>query len=133
MAMMPIFALIKGNKIHNNTIGGFNNRWAGGGAKLIGNERTILEDNEVYDNHGAGLWCDIECRDIVIKNNCIHHNQENGIFFEISSGAEIFGNRVFHNGYGFPDWGWGSGIIRERFRFVTMSSYKMRPRVQHTH
>lgn len=103
--------LIQRNKIYNNTIGGFNPRWAGGGVKLIGNYDTILELNEVYDNVGPGLWCDIECRDIVFRDNCLYDNSSNGIFFEISSGAKIYGNRVFGNGFGYADWGWGSGIL----------------------
>lgn len=103
--------LIQGNRIYNNNIGGFNYRWAGGGVKLIGNHGTVLELNEVYGNVGPGLWCDIECRNIIFRDNCLYDNVSNGIFFEISSGAEIYRNRVFNNGFGYSAWGWGSGIL----------------------
>jgi parallel beta-helix repeat protein len=46
----------------------------------------------------------------VVTNNRVHHNDRDGIFFEISSGARIEGNSVWNNGSGFAAWGYGAGI-----------------------
>lgn len=102
---------IVNNRVFNNTIGGFNYRWAGGGMKLIAWEDAVVKGNHVFDNIGPGIWCDIECRNVTIAANCAWGNAGSGIFFEISSGAEIRDNVVFQNGWDYSPWGWGAGIL----------------------
>lgn len=103
--------LVQANKIHANNTEGFSTGWEAGGLKMALAKDLTLDANEVYDNKGPGLWCDIDCENVTYSNNRIHHNQNAGIFFEISDGAKIYGNKLWENGWGYRDWGWGAGIL----------------------
>jgi hypothetical protein len=103
--------LIKGNRIHHNNTDGFNPAWEAGGLKAALTVNSVWEDNDVYNNNGPGLWCDIKCRGLVVAHNRVHDNvKAPGILFEISDGAKIFGNSAWNNGRGLA-WGWGGGIV----------------------
>lgn len=104
-------ALVQDNWIHHNNTEGFDPGWEAGGMKMALMRSLTAEGNEVYRNDGPGLWCDIDCTDAIYSNNRVYHNEGPGLFFEISSGARIFGNVVWENGWGFPAWGWGAGIL----------------------
>ena len=106
-----IGAKIVGNRIHHNQTEQFETGWEGGGLKMTLQDGLLLAGNEVDNNAGPGLWCDIDCADITISSNRVHHNHQMGIFFEISDGARIDGNSVWENGWGFTAWGWGAGIL----------------------
>lgn len=99
------------NSIHDNNSAGFDPFWEAGAGKASRVRGLILEDNSVSRNRGPGLWCDIDCRDVTVSGNRVDHNEQSGIFFEISSGAQIAGNVVWENGWSRPDWGWGAGIL----------------------
>jgi nitrous oxidase accessory protein NosD len=103
--------LVQGNRIHDNNTEGFDCGWECGGLKTALQTRLTIDNNEVDHNLGPGLWCDIQCRDVVFSNNRVHHNSNTGISFEISTGAKIFSNRVWENGWSFTAWGWGAGIL----------------------
>jgi parallel beta-helix repeat protein len=103
--------VLRNNRIYANNTAGFDPEWEAGGVKATVQTGLRLEGNEVYDNAGPGLWCDIYCRDIVVTDNRIHHNSHAGIFFEVSTGATIRGNRLWENGWGKAVWGWGAGIL----------------------
>ena len=81
-----------------------------GGGKAMASRRVTFDSNIVEYNHGPGIWFDSGVVDVAATNNRIHHNDREGIFFEISNGAEISGNAVWENGFGFPAWGYGAGI-----------------------
>jgi nitrous oxidase accessory protein NosD len=81
-----------------------------GGGKAMASRRVTFDSNTVAYNHGPGIWFDGGMVDIVARNNRVHHNDREGIFFEISNGAEITGNAVWENGWGFAAWGYGAGI-----------------------
>lgn len=104
--------LVQGNKIHDNNTEQFDPAWEAGGVKfayLVTN--LTYNNNEVYQNDGPGLWCDINCRDIIISNNRVYQNRESvPIFFEISDGTKIFGNKVFQNTNSIG-WGFSTGIL----------------------
>ena len=102
--------VLRNNRIYANNTAGFDPGWEAGGVKATRQTGLLMEGNEVYDNAGPGLWCDIDCRSITVRDNRVHHNDREGILFEISSGARISGNAVWNNGYGFAAWGWGAGI-----------------------
>jgi hypothetical protein len=103
--------LIQSNRIHDNNIDGFLPGWEAGGLKAAQVSNSTWDSNEVYDNIGGGLWCDMDCRDITISNNRVYRNvQGAGIMFEISDSAKIFGNSAWSNGSGLG-WGWGAGIL----------------------
>ena len=103
-------AVVRGNRIHSHNLDQeVDWEWEAGGLKLTKAVRALVEGNEVYDNHGPGLWCDIRCRDVTFRANRVHGNAGPGIWWEISTGAEISGNVVWNNGFGKPRWGWGWG------------------------
>ena len=102
---------ISGNRIHDNNTEGFQTGWEAGGLKAAVSTNLVLSDNEVYNNDGPGLWCDIDCRNVTFARNRVHHNTKVGIFFEISDGALVADNVVWENGWGSRAWGWGAGIL----------------------
>jgi parallel beta-helix repeat protein len=107
--------LIEGNEIYENNIYGFDAGWEAGGVKAGKVERITLRGNHVHDNYGSGLWCDIDCRNVLFENNLVERNSDAGIFYEISFDAIIRNNIVRHNGTGRGGqqgsfWVWGAGI-----------------------
>ena len=102
--------LIEGNRIWSNNTHGFDPEWEAGGVKIAQTNGVTFRGNHVHDNNGAGLWCDIECRNVVYENNLVENNQHNGIFHEISFNAVIRGNVVRHNGGG-RTWFWHADIL----------------------
>jgi hypothetical protein len=95
--------LIQHNRIHHNNTEGFKPEWEAGGLKVVAYTSAVLDGNDVFANHGPGLWCDIGCRSITFSNNRVHDNSGGpGIFFEISEGAEITRNSVWHTSGSWP-------------------------------
>ena len=101
---------IEGSEIHSNNTGGFDFGWEAGGVKIGSGESVVLRNNRVHDNVGAGLWCDIDCREVLYEGNEVTKNHGAGIFFEISSGAVIRNNRLAGNGIADRKWFWGADI-----------------------
>ncbi len=70
------------------------------GACSSGTPLTIRANN-VHDNRGVGIWCDINCNDVVIENNLVERNigvDSVGIFYEISQNGIIRDNIVRDQG-----------------------------------
>jgi hypothetical protein len=103
--------LIERNLIWANNTREFFSSWEAGGLKLAESDGVILRDNYVHHNRGAGLWCDIECRDVLYEGNVAEYNRGAGIFHEISFSAVIRNNIVRHNGSGGRTWFWGNNIL----------------------
>lgn len=110
--------LIRGNHFHHNNTEDFSPEWSAGGSKSARLDGFIFDHNEVDYNGGPGVWCDIDCTKVVISHNRIHDNEQQGVFFEISDGAKIFGNRVWNNGWGFYGWCYGADILSSSSRNV---------------
>jgi hypothetical protein len=91
-------ALIQGNTISDNGWGGYNPTWQAGGFKAAAAHDLTVDGNTVFNNGGAGIWCDIACSRVTYSNNKVHDNAGPGLFFEISSGASIVGNAVWSHG-----------------------------------
>ena len=102
--------VVDGNHIWSNNIYGFDPGWEGGGVKIAESAGVVMRGNHVHDNVGPGLWCDIECRDVVYEDNLVENNEHAGIFQEISFNAVIRRNVLRHNGRG-RGWFWDSGIL----------------------
>ncbi|KRE12729.1 hypothetical protein ASE66_19715 [Bosea sp. Root483D1] len=107
--------VIENNEIYENNIHGFDAGWEAGGVKAGKVERLTLRGNHVHDNYGSGLWCDVDCRNVVFENNLVERNSDAGIFYEISFDAIIRNNIVRLNGTGRGGqqgsfWVWGAGI-----------------------
>ena len=102
--------IIEGNRIWSNNRYGFDPRWEAGGVKVAESDGVTFRGNRVFDNNGPGLWCDIECRNVVYEDNLVVNNEYAGIFHEISFNAVIRKNVVRHNGRG-RGWFWDTGIL----------------------
>lgn len=107
--------LIEDNEIYANNTHGFDAGWEAGGVKATVAERLTMRRNRVYENRGSGLWCDIDCRDVLIEDNIVERNADAGIFYEISFDAVIRNNIVTLNGTRAGEqqgsvWFWGAGI-----------------------
>jgi parallel beta-helix repeat protein len=103
--------VVRGNRIHDNNVDGFEWHWEAGGLKATLENNLLLDANEVDHNRGPGLWCDIHCQHVTFSDNRVHDNTSAGIFLEISTGATIFRNMVWDNGHDHPVWGFGAGIL----------------------
>jgi hypothetical protein len=101
--------LIEDNRIWSNNLYGFDPEWEAGGAKIAESSGVTFRRNYVHDNNGIGLWCDIECRNVIYEDNFVENNQYNGIFHEISFNAVIRRNVARHNGSG-RKWFWHADI-----------------------
>jgi Right handed beta helix region len=103
--------LIERNQIWENNTREFLSDWEAGGVKLAVSEGVVLRSNYVHDNRGAGIWCDIDCRDVLYEDNVAERNRGAGIFHEISFSAVIRNNIVRHNGSAGKTWFWGNNIL----------------------
>jgi hypothetical protein len=102
---------IEGNRIWSNNLYGFDPGWEAGGAKIALSNGVTFRGNHVHDNNGPGLWCDGDCRNVVYEDNLVEHNQQIGIFHEISFNAVIDRNVVRYNGSGNGGWFWAADIV----------------------
>lgn len=99
------------NRIHGNNTEDHDPGWEAGGLKASGGRRLTISGNEVYDNAGPGIWCDINCSDVDISANRVYRNEHAGISYEISGGGRITNNQIWENGHGRPHWVGGAGIV----------------------
>jgi hypothetical protein len=113
--------LVQGNQIRDNNLAGFDPEWEAGGLKMTTMTRLTVANNEVSNNDGWGLWCDIDCRDTTITANRVHHNSRIGISYEISRRGAITKNVVWENGHGVTGWGRGAGIICQNCTATTIA------------
>ena len=117
--------VLGGEIAHNNTED-FNKGWEAGGLKVTdqgtaGDANTVNFDGvSVHDNNGHGIWIDIDVRNTTLSNNRIYNNLNSGIFFEVSDGADIFGNVLYNNGNDASGWAWGSNILLANSRNVNV-------------
>ena len=105
--------LIEGSEIaFNNYQDAYDPGWEAGGTKFVKTNRLTVRNNYVHDNHGPGLWTDIDNINTLYEGNRVENNTQMGIFHEISYKATIRNNTVKGNGLNDPDgWLWGAGIL----------------------
>ena len=72
----------------------------------------MLEHSTFIENWGNGIWFDIGNEDCTVHNCLIVHNDDAGIFYEISYGLHAYDNVIVGNGLaGTPGaWGASAGI-----------------------
>jgi hypothetical protein len=87
-------SLVEGNEIAWNNTAGYHCLWECGGTKWAENRSLIVRGNWSHDNHGPGMWTDINNVDVVYEDNVVTGNQGYGILHEISYRATIRGNIV---------------------------------------
>ena len=96
-----------GGRVINNEIA-FNNPndrfemdWEAGGTKFLHSTNLYIAYNLVHDNHGAGLWTDLNNYQTVFEHNTVRDNYGPGILHEISYDAVIRNNIVTNNAHQF--------------------------------
>jgi len=112
---------IENSRIWSNNIYGFDPDWEAGGVKIAESDEVTFRGNHVHDNNGPGLWCDIDCRNVVYEENLVENNWDIGIFHEISFKAVIRKNVVRYNGRGERGWFWGADIVLAASQDVEVS------------
>lgn len=106
--------LVARNAIHhNNPNRAYSTGWEAGGGKAVRVRGLTFDSNRVFANVGVGLWCDIDCQNVVFRNNVVHDNTWAGIMYEISTHGEIVGNTLTNNGWerSAAWWPWGANIL----------------------
>ncbi len=106
---------------HNNMALAYDWGVEAGGGKTMDSDGVTFDSNVVDSNRGPGIWFDTRSTNATIINNKVHHNDREGIFFEIGNGARIAGNAVWNNGFGFAEWGYGAGILVSSSDHVTVT------------
>ncbi len=115
-------SLLDHNKIHHNNMDRAYDWFVeAGGGKTMASDGITFDANVVSYNRGPGIWFDEGATNATITRNKVHHNDREGIFFEVSSGAQIANNSVWNNGFGFATWGWGAGISASSSDGVTIA------------
>jgi parallel beta-helix repeat protein len=87
--------VVRGNVITDNSYGGWNWGWMGGGTKFVASVGLTVDGNVVANNNGPGIWCDIGCSGATISNNIVHDNLGPNVMYEVSSNARITNNRIW--------------------------------------
>jgi NPCBM/NEW2 domain/Right handed beta helix region len=103
--------LVEDNEIAYNNGAHFNCMWECGGTKFVLTKRLVVRKNFIHHNDGPGLWTDIDNIDTLFEENRVEDNGWMGIVHEISFAAIIRNNTVLRNGFAFPGWAWGAGIL----------------------
>jgi len=99
---------LTGCTIRNNNIKGFDRGWEAGGNKICLARGVVLEHSTFVENRGNGIWFDIGNEDCVVRNCLIAHNDDAGIFYEISYGLHAHDNVILGNGFAFTPGAWGA-------------------------
>jgi parallel beta-helix repeat protein len=85
----------------NNHLDQYDMSWEAGGSKFVHTTGMVASGNHVHDNHGAGLWADINNVGTIYEDNLVVNNYGPGIFHEISYEATIRNNTVTGNAHQF--------------------------------
>jgi Right handed beta helix region/Chondroitinase B len=103
---------LTGCTVRNNNTKGFERGWEAGGDKICLARGVVLENSTFVENRGDGIWFDIGNEDCVVRNCLIAHNENAGIFYEISYGLHAHDNVIVANGLADSPGAWGasSGI-----------------------
>ena len=87
-------SLVEGNEIAWNNTAGYQCLWECGGTKWAETRGLVVRGNWSHDNHGPGMWTDINDVDVLYEDNVVTGNQGYGILHEISYRATIRDNVV---------------------------------------
>jgi hypothetical protein len=105
--------VVSDNEIARNNRVEYSCYWECGGAKFAAGpgleiEHLTVTGNDVHDNHGDGLWIDINSYDVTFSKNRIVNNKQAlpssgqhigaGILLEISDRAQVTNNDIEGNG-----------------------------------
>ena len=96
--------------IARNNSKNYSRGWEAGGNKIVLSRNVVIDRCISRDNRGVGFWFDIGNENCEVKNCLIYHNEEHGLFYEISYTLNAHDNVIVANGYVRDPWGYGAGI-----------------------
>jgi parallel beta-helix repeat protein len=100
--------LMTGCTVRGNNTKGFDRGWEAGGDKICFTRGAVLEHSTFVENRGNGIWFDIGNEDCQVRNCLIAHNEDAGIFYEISYGLHAHDNVIVGNGFADTPGAWGA-------------------------
>ncbi|MPZ99224.1 MAG: hypothetical protein GEU80_07770 [Dehalococcoidia bacterium] len=103
--------VVQGNEIAYNNESFYKPRWEAGGTKFVKTRNLVVRDNYVHHNTGPGIWTDIDNVHTLFEGNRVEYNTGQGIKHEISYDAIIRGNTARFNGTNHDVWLWGAQIL----------------------
>ena len=68
-----------------------------GGGKFWATRDAVVEDNNVHDNHGVGVWADTNNTGFLLTDNTFADNDGPGVMYETSYNARITHNTFTRN------------------------------------
>ena len=104
--------VVQNNEIYYNNYAGYAYMVAGG-TKFVRCYNLKIQYNNVHNNHGPGLWTDIDNDYVLMEHNTTSYNLIAGIFVEISYHETVRYNYISNDAYdprGSSIW-WGAGIL----------------------
>jgi parallel beta-helix repeat protein len=111
--------LFEGNEVGHNNFAGVNREWEAGGGKVTeAPSGGVIRNNCIHNNQGNGIWMDVNANGIIIENNVVWGNSDSGIMYEISYDGIIRNNIVAYNGHRSKTWGWNPQILVSSSRGV---------------
>jgi hypothetical protein len=84
-------------EIARNNWANFSIGFEAGGGKGVQTVNWVADHNNVHDNNGTGLWCDIACFNTEFNYNTVTNNVGVGIDYEISDTVSIQFNTITNN------------------------------------
>lgn len=85
--------------------------WESGGGKWLYTTNSTFRSNDFSENHGPGLWLDMDNFDNVIERNTFDSNLGVGLFIEWHSNRTVIRNNVFtRSRYARPTF-YGHGLL----------------------
>lgn len=99
---------LTGCTIRDNNTKGFDRGWEAGGNKICLTRGAVLEHSTFVENRGNGIWFDIGNQDCIVRNCLIAHNEDAGIFYEISYALHAHDNVIVGNGLADSPGAWGA-------------------------
>jgi parallel beta-helix repeat protein len=112
--------VVENNDMAFNNFAHFNLSWEAGGLKIMISRNTVIRNNRVFNNDGAGLLTDIDTVNTLYEGNTVADNIV-GIAHYASGKAVIRNNIVRNNGKGDSPWLWGAQINLRNSRDVDIS------------
>ncbi|HRT51436.1 MAG TPA: right-handed parallel beta-helix repeat-containing protein [Anaerohalosphaeraceae bacterium] len=94
--------------VRNNNTKGYDRGWEAGGNKICFTRGAVLEHCTFVENRGNGIWFDIGNENCTVCNCLIAHNENAGIFYEISYGLHAHDNVIIGNGLADTAGAWGA-------------------------
>jgi len=103
--------LVESNEIAWNNYAHVAWWWEAGGSKFSYTTNLMVRNNCVHHNYGPGLWTDINNVSVTYEGNVVFSNDGEGIFHEIGYASWIHNNMVGLNGSLPRGWLFSSNIL----------------------